>query len=657
MANAEFPAGRPALGIPHSAFRIPHSAFGVPHSAFRIPHSAFGIPHSAFRIPHSAIALGVTILLLALTLPGRALAADALHLSIEPATVGVGDDVTATVSAESKTAGQPHLNGIDGFDVVGTVSQSSVQFINSQFSISRQTVFTLRARRAGRYTIVAEAGGARSSPVTVVVGAGGGPAAPPPPPPSVPPPASGRGGGAGRPFFVQAVARPTNPVVGRQVIVEYYLHIREGVQAEKYELAGVPEFVGFTQTELPTSPKLVFAQESIGGVPYQTALVKRFAVFPTAAGDQTIGPMEMRIHYLKRDRSSRSMDPFGMFPSLLRERDVAEVESEPLTLNVQQLPAAGQPPDFAGAVGRLDIKDEVDRANVPTGEPFTLKVTIEGEGDVETVHRPKLELSPNLHVYSDKDRSEVTPGFDKVTGKKFFETILIATAPGDYQIPPLRLPYYDPEAREYKVATTAAIAVRASGDAGAAASHSLGVMSREAVELRGRDLRYIHRDKPALRRKQTPLVASTLVWIALGLWPLLAAGVVVYQVRQGRQRADRRTYRSRRAFKEAQLRLRAARQAIDGADPTPFYAELHRAVIGFIADKLDAAAPGLDRADLLRSLAGKGVRPEALENLDALWKAADAVRFGGAVADHAARREALDDANRLLAALGEGLSL
>ncbi len=610
------------------------------------------------RIGSLIVALGV---LAAWAAP--AAAASAMRLTIEPQSLGVGDDALATVTIDGKASMQPELVGADGFDVAGRSTQSSVQWINGSLSVSRQIVFTLRARREGRFNIAAAAGrnGAdRSNAVAVVVVAGsagaqrGAPPARPNGPPAAPPAPDREQ--RGKPFFIQAVVRPTTAYPGQQVTVEYDLHVRADVQAEKFELDSAPEFVGFTQRELPSSTKLAFVDETIGGTAYRATPVKRYALFPMAPGEGTVGGFGMRIQYVRRsDRPGRNLDPFAMFPSLMRERDVAEVASDPVKITVQPLPTEGQPPDFNGAVGRYDIKAEVDRTDVPVGEPFTLNLTISGDGDVETVHRPKENVDANLRVYSDKDRAEVTPTFDKIAGKKIFETIFIASAPGNYEIPALRLPYFDPDARQYKTAASAPVAVRATGEAQAGASKSLQVVSREAVELRGRDLRYIRRDKPALQMRSTAWAAQPILWIALALWPLLAAGVVIYQIRQGRLRADRGAYRSRRALKEARQRLQAARAAIDG-DPAQFYAEIHRAVIGFIADKLDAAAPGLSRGDLARSLQEKGLRPESLARLDALWGEADAVRFGGQAAAPEARRASLENAGRLLADLVQELT-
>lgn len=586
-----------------------------------------------------------------------------LRLSVQPTSVATGDTFQAIVAMEGKSGAAPELLGADGIEIVGTSTQSNVTFVNGQLSVNRQFVYTLLAQSAGRYTLVASARGrgreTRSNPVVVTVGNSA--AAPPPPPPAAAPAPSGPPDEqavdvGGKMFAIQATIKPTDPVVGGQVIVEYYLYVRDNVDAEKYELNALPDFVGFTQHELPTSNTLNFTQQSIDGRLYQVAMIKRFAVFSAAAGEQTIGSLGMRIQYVKRGERRSSRDPFdGMFPSFFRERSVTEVTSPPVKIDVRPLPAENRPADFAGAVGRMQIRAELDRIEIPVGEPFTMKIVVSGEGNIETMRRPTLPLDANIRVYSEKDRAEMTPNFDKVTGEKIFEEILIAAAPGEYEIPPVRLPYYDPTERQYKEAATVPLRIKVTGDAQQGNARQLTTLTREAVELRGKDLRYIRRDKQSVRQRQAALAASPVVFVLLGMWPVLVLGVIVYQLRRGRLRADRRSYRSRRAMKEAKLRLKTAQELLAGAEPAKFHAELHRAVIGFIADKLDASAPGLDRVALLSSLREKGIRPEPLDLLDRVWREADAVRFGGLTVDESARREALDNARRLLAQLGEEL--
>ncbi|NLH47670.1 MAG: protein BatD, partial [Myxococcales bacterium] len=97
-----------------------------------------------------------------------------LRLSVQPTAVAVGDTFQAVVSAEGRSGSAPELLGADGLEIVGSSTQSSVNFVNGQLSVNRQFVFTLLARRAGRFTLVARVTArgkeARSNPITVTVG-------------------------------------------------------------------------------------------------------------------------------------------------------------------------------------------------------------------------------------------------------------------------------------------------------------------------------------------------------------------------------------------------------------------------------------------------------------------------------------------------------
>jgi hypothetical protein len=103
------------------------------------------------------------------------------------------------------------------------------------------------------------------------------------------------------------------------------------------------------------------------------------------------------------------------------------------------------------------------------------------------------------------------------------------------------------------------------------------------------------------------------------------------------------------AGKVARQRLAGASRLLTGAEGTPFFAEVERALTGYCTDKLGRPAAGLTREELAGALAEAGAHPAALRALAAALDACDAGRFGGAVA----REELLALAERAMAALEE----
>lgn len=597
-------------------------------------------------------------LLVALAWPGAAAAKKpSLTLVVRPATVPIGDQFQARVAVDGSLRRRPQLQGAEAFDILGTSVSKNVQFINGALTVQHEYVFTLRALKKGKFNLVAAArapgGQVQSAPVPVTVVGG---RAMQPPAVGVPPAAPAPTDGGGEDYFIDARVNNARPIVGQLVIVEYHLYLAPGVEpVGDIDIVTLPDFVDFTSHELPKSNRLDFTEVSVGGRTYRAALVRRYAVFPTSAGDKALGTMALRFSVVGGNDQRRGNDPFGFMMPMFRDRQVAQAQSRPAKITVQPLPTEGRPLDFAGAVGQVKITAELDRDQAPAGEPITLRLTISGEGNIETIKRPKLNLPAGLRVYNETNHAEMAPNLDTITGTKTFEIILIGEAPGEFEIPALTLPYFDPAGGAYAEATTAARRVTITGEAVAASNGKIPVLTRETVELRGRDLRYIRPDRDTLRGGGAPWFAATLVWMLLGLWALLVGVVLALQVQRGRLLADRGVFRSRRAMKEARQRLAAARKLAAG-EPAAFFAELHNAILGFVADKFDTAAAGLELHEAQALLRKAGIGEPVVERFARLWREADAARFGGGHADEAARHEAFAQARRLLAELGEELT-
>ncbi|HPQ71611.1 MAG TPA: BatD family protein [bacterium] len=598
----------------------------------------------------------ILIILLALTTAASAARDQVrLELEVQPRSVLVGDSVEISIVVEGDRKAQPQLEGAEAFRIVGTQSGSSVRIINGVISISNTFTYTAVAQRAGTATLTAtlkqRGRTLRSEPVSVLVAQAGQAPATPPPSGSVSVPTDAQG--RAKPMFMRAILSADKPYVGEQLTVEYRVYIREGVRPRNFSLNEVPEFTGFVAHELITSNRLNFEGVTIDDTPYRAATVKRYALFPVAPGEASIGSLGMQMSVARTSRG-RGWDPFEDFFDLSQGRTV-QTASQPVSVTVLPLPAAGRPADWREGVGTYKVSAQLDRGETAVGEPVELKIVVEGYGNVDSIPRPQLALDEAIRVYSEKAKPEVVAGYDLVSSKKTFEIILIAAKPGEYEIPAIRVPFWDPKEKGYRVATTAPLRFTATGEAEAAQPQAPGVLSREAIELRGRDLRYIRGDKQSLRPAHKPWSARPAVWIILGLWPLLVLGVTIHQIRVGRLRADRRSWRSRRALREAKQRLTEARALLAKPEAARFYAELHRAVLGFIADKLDAAAPGFSPDELAARLDEAGVSDETIGNLRDLWREADHVRFAGQAADQKRRKDAYGRARDLLADLAREL--
>jgi hypothetical protein len=164
------------------------------------------------------------------------------------------------------------------------------------------------------------------------------------------------------------------------------------------------------------------------------------------------------------------------------------------------------------------------------------------------------------------------------------------------------------------------------------------------------DISYLHTPTPSrpFTRALEAAAAAGPIHAAPLLFFLWAAGLAFFRERLA---SDPKGARFRSAWKTAQVRIRAAREAADSRAAAGLLTE---ALTGYLADKLGEPASGLTMrrvAELLQSRRSQ-VPAQAIDRIRALWEDLDSRRFAppaaGAAGDGAAVRQELTDLLRSL---------
>jgi tetratricopeptide (TPR) repeat protein len=133
----------------------------------------------------------------------------------------------------------------------------------------------------------------------------------------------------------------------------------------------------------------------------------------------------------------------------------------------------------------------------------------------------------------------------------------------------------------------------------------------------------------------TPLYARGLFLFAAPM-PLLALGAAwMLRRRRDRLAADVALARSTRARKEARKRLAASERFLKAGQSAEFHAEVARAVLQYIGDKLNVSPSGLTHDGLRQRLDAAGASEDLRERLVQVLEHCDAARFapGGVSAE------------------------
>lgn len=395
------------------------------------------------------------------------------------------------------------------------------------------------------------------------------------------------------PVFLWATVDKEKAYVGEQVT--YALDVYERRSFLGIHLRKPPSFTDFFTEELPEGEPVV---KRVGTTDYRVRPGLRRALFPQRAGTLEIGAAELSVGGRQR------------------------ILSPALSVEVLPLPGEGRPPGFSpNNVGRFTISAEVDRTTLAANEPATLRITIEGEGNVKFVDPGPWPNIPGVRRYDPKVETQLRKG-PVLGGARRYEFLLIPERGGTLEIPVHELAFFDPAAERYEVARTEPLVLTVEG------GESSTEPEREPTpEPEGELLSplVLGDTLPRHTPRDRWLTASRWLYGMLGV-PMLAAagygGAALWR-RFGADEASRALARRRQRQREL---VDAAEHAVESGEG--FHGTLGKLLQEIAVERAGSDGVGLPRPELLRLLGQRGVAPADVERLRDLLDRCDAARFG-----------------------------
>lgn len=504
--------------------------------------------------------------------------------------------LTVTVTGDFLDIPNPDLSQLTDFVVVSSSTSTQVSIVNGDLTTQGVFVYELQPLREGGLVvnpISINLNGQiyQTEPIDIRVVASSMPV-----PTSTP---SGQEPGAieGQDFFVEAQIDNPKPYLGQQITYTFRLYQAAGfIGQPDYQ---PPAFTNFWSQTIATQPTY---NKSADGRDYIVTEIHT-ALFPANLGPVTISPAKIVI---------------PNFPY----QDIV-LETEPLTIDVQSLPD-GAPAEFKGAVGQFEIKAGLSENETAVNEPVTLIVEIKGAGNIEALVEPPLPKLPNWRVFESQAKSTVEVQGDTVYGTRRFERLIVPGQAGNFTIPPINFTYFDLEAGQYRTINSQSIPVVVKPGQGEDLPPPVvipGPIKQEVALLAG-DIRHIKPVPPSLSNQETSLLNQPLYWSAWILPVLLVGGMWIWQNRRQYLLMNAAYARSQSARRVAQKRLAEAQRS--GADS---YAAAHRALLGYLSDKLDRPTAGLTNDSLVTLLKTTKLTSELIERVQDTLAQIDVGRF------------------------------
>ena len=522
----------------------------------------------------------------------------------------------------------------------GPNQSSSMQIINGAVSGSRVFTYYLQPRSMGKFTIGSAAVSVKgqtlkSAPLTIEVVKG-----------SNNQQAKKESNNQdvstkeiGDNVFIRAIVDRNSVYQGEQVTVTYKLYTRLNIQSP--QISKLPSYQGFWSEEIETSNQISFSRENYEGKLFSVAVLKKAALFPTQTGELSVTPFELKIPVLiqRKRKSNNPFDDFFDDPFFGRTESV-EYTAKSNTVKVKVLPLPQTPlTSFTGAVGDYSLQTSIDKKNVKQNEPITFKVILSGEGNINLLDMPELQIPNGFEKYEPKISANVSRG-GVINGKKSFEMLIIPRVSGSFEIPPMHFTFFNPKKKTYQTASSPSYNITVEHGSAEYTGGGSG-LSKEEIKLLGQDIRFIKTNFSDVTNEKNSSEDSLLLILTLYSLPLFGLlGFLFWKQKEEKLSGNVMLLRNLRAEKIAKTRLKTAAKYLKEKNDSLFFTEISQAFFGYLEDKLSINKADFTVESAIAKLQVNGVDENLISELKQILDKCEFIRF-------APSQNILEDMNQL----------
>ena len=366
----------------------------------------------------------------------------------------------------------------------------------------------------------------------------------------------------------------------------------------------MPDVAGFLTEEIELSRNKSFHLENVDGRMYKCVTWSKYLLYPQKTGELKVPSLTFNAMVMQRDRN---VDPFeAFFNGGSGYVEVKKKITAPgVTLNVKPLPE--RPENFSGAVGKFDIKASLDKNEVKANNATTLRVVINGHGNMKLISCPEPQLPKDFDKYDPKTSDNTQLTENGAAGSMTYDFIIVPRNMGKYEIPALEFTYFDSVEKKYKTLKTDKFTLNVLKGDGKSSSVD------DFSNMKDRDIHGIKKGSAEHRSADRLFFGSTSYWAMLIVTSLIFIALLIIFRRRALENADIVKLKGKRANKVAVKRLRKADKLMKEGRDGEFFDEVLRALWGYVSDKLDMPSEKLLRENVEEKLLGSGVGEQTIE--------------------------------------------
>lgn len=404
--------------------------------------------------------------------------------SVNANKIGIDDVLIYTITIKGiSNPRQPDLSGLSTFKIAQTSRSFRTEIINGVFSQSVEFVYFLTPTKTGALNIPGfsyqhEGKEYKTEPFTIVVVKGSlGPSQPPRQRRSIfdddffAPFRRERARPQEIDIKLRTVVSKRNVVKGEQIIYKILIYSRNTI--ESVNMISNQSFSGFWQEWYPVPQTIHSSDGTLDGKNYKVFEVRKAALFPTETGTVTIPSIKFEL-LLREDTFSIFSDARKIY------RSTPETK-----INVSELP-----PDAEGLpVGHFNFEVITNKKEIDINDILTLKIKINGRGNIKTLNVPTFESGSYFKVYPAKISRNSNYDENYLSGTAVAEILVTFKETGVISFPSLELKYYNPDRGEVVSKNSKPLIIKVTGTK--EKPESTATVPRTEIVKKGEDIDFI----------------------------------------------------------------------------------------------------------------------------------------------------------------------
>ena len=510
-------------------------------------------------------------LLLVFFMCSRILFGQNFEAQVSDKKVGLNDsfEISFTLNASGKSFSPPPFS--DFIILRGPSKSSSTSIVNGAMSQQLTYTYVLKPKKTGVFTILPASIKAKgktigTQPITIHVEKG-----------SVSKKPNTAYDIVARKVHLVAKVNKLQCYVGEPLVLTYQLYFNLNIRNISQNSI---KYSSFWANEIDVdgdTKKANYKNEQ-----YNSVIIKQVVLIPQKSGKQTIKGLSLDVV------ASVPTNKRDFFNMMTTESVNYTLNSNNIVIDVLELPRAGKPEEFSGAVGNFSLKTELDKDSIDVNDSFVFSVEVNGSGNLNLLSSPVVEFDDALEVFDPKNSDNIKMNSRGVRGYKKEEYIIVPRNRGVYALPVVEFNFFNPKTKEYVVLNTNQKSIKVGSSRFDNSDVTERIVNKEEISLINEDIRFIKTDYKS--NSLSSNFAFSIVFYVLCLIPFF---ILLFSILYKKGYLNNYVSFGPNLFQLVHKRLISAKKLLEKGDYQQFHSELLDVLFMYVSTKFS-----LEKANL-----------------------------------------------------------